>query len=182
MDVLLGRPNIRRRRTYFVSVGESDDPADFLVALANVEAEIGGYTDGRCPQDTDGGKTPPIMDGVLSTDEQLELREALRVMRGFSAPRFGHATTVPFTSSVRKAWDLDALETVFRNAVRSVAPHARAVVSTALDEMGGYDERTEVIDPSARTLCLWSSLVHLAAECAVLKVKFRRRPRAIANA
>ncbi|MCI0479720.1 hypothetical protein L0Y59_04195 [Candidatus Uhrbacteria bacterium] len=173
MDAFLGRPTVVRRRKRPVAIGDRDDPAECMVALANVEAEI-GCIEGTRLQGPDGAVLPSILDSMMTSREREELGEAMRAMRGFYFPRLRRAASLAFVGTMSRAWCLDDIEAVFQRAVSAVAPHARMASSALADETTDFEERSEAMDTTSRSVCLWSSLVCLAAECAVLKRKFHR--------
>jgi len=142
MDALLSRPHRRPRRERVLPVGGPGDPADFVVAIRNIEAEILNVNGTRL-KDSSGNDLPSILDGIMPKHEQDELLEAVRVARGLSGPKIGIPVTTPFPGPMRRAWDLDALETVFRKASGSVSSAARVALNAVIDETNPFERRVE---------------------------------------
>ncbi|MFH1704465.1 MAG: hypothetical protein ABH861_00620, partial [Patescibacteria group bacterium] len=102
-----------------VPMGQPGDPADFLTALLNVEAEL-AFVEGAVLQDANGFPLPSLLDGVFTADEQEELLDAVRAMRGFCLFRMSCSVDSVPHSPWRRVWDLDDLEYAFREALNPI--------------------------------------------------------------
>jgi hypothetical protein len=142
-----------------------------MVAILNVEAEV-LCAKGDWLVDSRGNELPSIVDGLMSRHDLDELLEAARVARGLAEPKIGIPVTSPFPGPMLRSWDLDSLLKVFERASISVAAAAKKAIATAKNVDVPFEDRLETIVPASREECLWSSLLHLAGACAILKVRY----------
>ncbi|MBI4139184.1 hypothetical protein HY479_03475 [Candidatus Uhrbacteria bacterium] len=155
---------VPRRR---IPMGKPGDPVDLLMALKNVEAEL-GYVEGAALVDRHGADLSSILDDLLDEDAQRKLLQAVRAMELLHAPRIPSVTVHSRRPRRKDAWDLDRLERTFRDAVDRITPG----VSLSLSSV---EQDATFITPAARLVCLWSSLLLLGAECVLRKTRARTR-------
>lgn len=157
-----------------VDVGSPEKAADFLNAIRNVEAEL-GYLDGRSLRDALGHRLPSILDRLIpSVEDQRRLLDAVSAIRAFVDPRTSVSETRPLPPPAFGAWSLDRLEKEFKSAIAAVQPQALSSLKWINDRDVELHLRIESAHPAKREVCVWSSLLHLAGKCAVL----RSRPKA----
>lgn len=148
-----------------VPIGRPGNPADFLTALQNIEVEL-SFVEGSVLHDENGIPLTSVLDGVLTVDEQRELLDAVRVMRGFHFLKIScSAVSVPF-SPWQRVWDLAELERIFRTALNPITKQVFPSLTS--------DSDNRVLE-ATRLVCLWSALLLLAAECVLLKMKLQTR-------
>lgn len=175
MDAMLSRPHRRprRNRKQNLALGGPGNPADFVVAMWNVEAEV-LCVNGHRLKDSRGCELPTIIDKYMPSRERDLLLEAVRVMHVLAEPKFGIQVTQPFLVPTQRSWDLDSLEEVFVKASGFLALAAEEAMRYVDDETLPFECRTEAIDPGSRIVCLWSSILYLAGECTFLKIRYQR--------
>lgn len=159
-----------------VPIGQPGNPADFLTALLNVEAEL-AFVEGAVLQDVHGLPLPSLLDDVFTTDEQKELLDAVRAMRGFCLFTMGCSVDSVPHSPWRRVWGLDDLEHVFREALNPITRMAYPFLTSENDDCIIGKEGAEAVSETARLVCLWSALLLLAAECVHLKMRLQKKNR-----
>ena len=152
-----------------VNTGDLKRADDFLNAIRNVEAEL-GFLDGRSLRDARGNRLPSILDRLIpSIEDQRRLLDAVRAIRVFVDPRTLVSETRPFPVPAFGAWNLDRLEEEFKRAIAAVQPQALLSLKWIDMQEVVLRRRIESAHFAKREVCVWSSLLHLAAKCAVLR-------------